>query len=104
MKYFNNGVWTTIGGDNNGGGDNPNIQSKILDVNITEDQFTQILNGQSVAIRLEEADSSYDVIAVRVGNYSYFLGRTIQANGTARYATETIRRFSCYEPSTSIGN
>lgn len=90
MKYFNNGVWTTIGGDNNGGGDNPNIQSKILDVNITEDQFTQILNGQSVAIRLEEADSSYDVIAVRVGNYSYFLGRTIQANGTARYATETI--------------
>ena len=90
MKYFNNGVWTTIGGDNNGGEDNPNIQSKILDVNITEDQFTQILNGQSVAIRLEEADSSYDVIAVRVGNYSYFLGRTIQANGTARYATETI--------------
>lgn len=84
MKYFNNGVWTTIGGDN------PNIQSKILDVNITEDQFTQILNGQSVAISLEEADSSYDVIAVRVGNYSYFLGRTIQANGTARYATETI--------------
>lgn len=90
MKYFNNGVWTTIGGDNNGGEDNPNIQSKILDVNITEDQFTQILNGQSVAIRLEEADSSYDVIAVRVGNYSYFLGRTIQANGTARYATEAI--------------
>lgn len=90
MKYFNNGVWTTIGGDNNGGEDNPDIQSKILDVNITEDQFTQILNGQSVAIRLEEADSSYDVIAVRVGNYSYFLGRTIQANGTARYATETI--------------
>lgn len=90
MKYFNNGVWTTIGGDNNGGEDNPNIQSKILDVNITEDQFTQILNGQSVAIILEEADSSYDVIAVRVGNYSYFLGRTIQANGTARYATETI--------------
>ena len=90
MKYFNNGVWTTIGGDNNGGEDNPNIQSKILDVNVTEDQFTQILNGQSVAIRLEEADSSYDVIAVRVGNYSYFLGRTIQANGTARYATETI--------------
>nr|DAS05399.1 MAG TPA: Head fiber protein [Crassvirales sp.] len=84
MKYFNNGVWTTIGGDN------PNIQSKVLDVNITQDQFTQILNGQSVAIRLEEADSSYDVIAVRVGNYSYFLGRTIQANGTARYATETI--------------
>lgn len=90
MKYFNNGMWTTIGGDNNGGEDNPNIQSKILDVNVTEDQFTQILNGQSVAIRLEEADSSYDVIAVRVGNYSYFLGRTIQANGTARYATETI--------------
>lgn len=90
MKYFNNGVWTTIEGDNNGGRGNPNIQSKILDVNITEDQFTQILNGQSVAIRLEEADSSYDVIAVRVGNYSYFLGRTIQANGTARYATETI--------------
>lgn len=90
MKYFNNGVWTTIGGDNNGGRDNPDIQSKILDVNITEDQLTQILNGKSVAIRLEEADSSYDVIAVRVGNYSYFLGRTIQANGTARYATETI--------------
>lgn len=89
MKYFNNGMWTTIGGDNDGGGDNP-IQSKILDVNITEDQFTQVLNGQSVAVRLEEADSSYDVIAVRVGNYSYFLGRTIQANGTARYATETI--------------
>lgn len=88
MKYFNNGVWTTVGGT--GGGINPDVSSNILEVDLTEGQFLSILGGNTVVINVEEANTSYDVIKLRVVNHSYFLSRTIQANGTARYITETI--------------
>lgn len=97
MKYFNNGVWTTIGGDNNGGEDNPNIQSKILDVNITEDQFTQILNGQSVAVRLEIGDSNevkaYNLEQLKNGffftqlDYGYGVGTWQSSTGGFAHVT-----------------
>lgn len=93
MKYFNNGEWVTIGSSNKGSdniGDTLSVQDNVLNVNITEDQFTDIINGNLIAVNVDGADSNYDIVALRVGNYSYFLGRTIQTNGTARYATETI--------------
>lgn len=88
LKGFINGKWTTIGGT--GGGINPDVNSNILEVDLTEGQFLNILGGNTVVINVEEANTSYDVIKLKVVNHSYFLSRTIQANGTARYITETI--------------
>lgn len=88
LKGFINGKWTTIGGT--GVGINSKISSNILEVDLTENQFLSIVGGNTVVINVEEADTSYDVIKLKVVNHSYFLSRTIQANGTARYITETI--------------
>ena len=87
-KYFNNGVWTSIGGD--AGAGTFDLPSKVLEVEATEDQFVSIMNGNLEAIPVEGANSEYDAIALKVGNYRYFLSRKIQTNGTARYSNETI--------------
>ena len=89
MKYFNNGEWVTIGGDTSNSDDFA-LQSGVLEVDITEDQFISIMNGNLIAVPIEGANSNYDAIALKVGNYRYFLSRKIQANGTARYSNETI--------------
>lgn len=84
LKAFTNGKWTTIGGVDT------ETSKGLLEVDITEDQFINILNGKSEVINIKEVTSDYDVIALKVDNHSYFLSRTIQTNGTASYSTETI--------------
>lgn len=88
LKGFINGKWITIGG--NVEEPNPDINSNILEVNLAEDQFLKILSGDMVVINVDKASSNYDVIKLKASNNSYFLSRTIQVNGTARYSTETI--------------
>lgn len=90
MKYFNNGEWVTIGGVSTPDLGTFGEPNGVLEVDVTEDQFVSIMEGNLEAIPVEGASSDYDAIALKVGNYRYFLGRKIQANGTARYSNETI--------------
>ena len=57
MKYFNNGEWVTIGGDTSNSDDFA-LQSGVLEVDITEDQFISIMNGNLIAVPIEGANST----------------------------------------------
>ncbi len=90
MKYFNNGVWTTIGGSGNGEGGNHDVNDNILEVSITEDQYVNILGGNSETVNIEGINSDYEAIMLKIGEYSYYLDKNIKTNGTAMYTVKIL--------------
>lgn len=87
LKYFSSNGWTalTVGGDQNS-----SPIAKILTVEVTEEQFNQLLTGKQVIVKLEEANSEYDIILLKSVKYRYFLPRIIQNDGTAKYVQDVI--------------
>lgn len=89
-KYFTNGKWQVIEGEPKVDAVESRLLPDMLEVTLTEDQFISVLNGTSITLDVPDANSNYDAIVIVVGDYKYYLGRTVQTDGTARYSTNTI--------------
>lgn len=89
-KYFTNGKWQAIGGESKDNIVEGRILPDTLEINLTEDQFVSVLNGTPITLDVPNANSNQDAIVIVVGDYRYYLGRTVKTDGTAKYSTNTI--------------
>lgn len=84
LKYFGPNGWELIFAGTGA------TTSNMLEVILTTEEFTKILNGIEVIKKFPEATSASDVVCLKVENYNYYLGRTIKTNGTASYTNSNV--------------
>ena len=88
IKYYSSKGWKPL--QLNIDEDNIPSIAKILTIEITAVQFNKLLIGEQLIIDIKEANSSYDILLLKVEKHKYFLPRVIQTNGTAKYIQDII--------------